>query len=85
MTCVSCTGLHKVAAFLVWINWKMSAGSRLLFRVGCFIDACIFGNVFLLIRISINNSDLSSRIHLHLIVRNHFLSFSAERLQIHSF
>lgn len=47
------------------------------------IDTCIFGNVFLFIMISINNSDLSSRINLHLIVRNHF--FCAERLQIQSF
>lgn len=35
------------------------------------INACIFSDVFLIIRISINNSDLSSSPNLHLIVKNH--------------
>lgn len=38
-------------------------------------DACILGNVFLFIRISINNSDLSSILNLHLIIRNVFFFY----------
>lgn len=48
----------------------MSAGSRPSFMLADVFDACILGNVFLFIRISINNSDLSSILNLHLIIRN---------------